>query len=876
MRNIGRILKRDTKRLLRVPKAWIIVIGVIFTPALYAWFNVVAFWDPYSQTGNIKIDVVNQDRGGSTELTGHVDAGAMVEQQLRENDQLGWTFTTKEEALENVRDGSVYAAIIIPPDFTEDLLSITTGHFTAPKLYYYVNEKTNAVAPKMTDAGATELDRRISAAFVEQVANAAAGKVQELAEDTDSALSESKTKTLNAFDQASTAVAEIRTDVSELNDKLDEARTNIAGTSDTLEDVKGTLQDVQVSLASAQDLVAEAQKEVLAFVTSISTAYTDGVTGVADAAASANAAVSKFTGTLTQVNTDIEAAITQAEQTISATTEAIGKIQDALAQTNLPDDIKTQLETALSALESKAAADQQILTDLKSLNTDATAALGSLNGTAKALSDAANNAQKAAAGMNDSLRTSVPALSSALATLSGQAGAFSATLDTQISSLSQAQSLIQSLDGQLLSTSNALLSLDLNLNGIADGLQTARTDISALGTAAAWVKLREVADIDPSAIAQFVASPVEVNENVIFPVATYGSGMAALFTNLSLWIGAFVLMVIFKLEVDEEGAPSTTTVRQAYLARFLFLAVIVALQALVVCVGDLIVGVQTVSALAFVITGILVGLAYLSIIYALSVSLGHIGRGLCVLLVIMQIPGASGLYPIEMMPGFFRSIYPFLPFTYGIDAMRETIAGFYQNAYWMNLGVLCIFVAFSFILGLSLRRYLADLNLIFNKQIGATGLLISENVEVVGSQYRIRDGLRALFAGQAYQGKLRHRAAAFKRKYQVLLGSAIVVGVVGLVVLGFIAWLLPGGRATLLIVWVIWCLLIMGFLVGLEYVKQRLQLASEVEEMPKEAILRHVAAKVASETGPAHSVNAAHEENPAHNVNADHEGNEAQ
>ena len=160
----------------------------------------------------------------------------------------------------------------------------------------------------------------------------------------------------------------------------------------------------------------------------------------------------------------------------------------------------------------------------------------------------------------------------------------------------------------------------------------------------------------------------------MFPVSSYGSAMAALFTNLSLWIGAFVMMVIFKVEVDTEGV-APIRVGEAYVGRFLLFASLGVLQAIVVCVGDLIIGVQTASAVAFVGTGILISLAYVSIIYALCVAFGHVGRGLCVLLVIMQIPGASGLYPIELMPQFFRNIYPFLPFTYGIDAMRETIAG---------------------------------------------------------------------------------------------------------------------------------------------------------------------------------------------------------
>src|SRR5699024_11443214 len=101
--------------------------------------------------------------------------------------------------------------------------------------------------------------------------------------------------------------------------------------------------------------------------------------------------------------------------------------------------------------------------------------------------------------------------------------------------------------------------------------------------------------------------------------------------------------------------------------------ILVGLQAIIVAAGTLIVGVQSVNALAFIGTAVLVGLACLSIIYALASTLGLVGKFIAVLLVIMQIPGTSGLYPIELLPGFFKAIYPFLPFSYGIDALRETI-----------------------------------------------------------------------------------------------------------------------------------------------------------------------------------------------------------
>lgn len=316
----------------------------------------------------------------------------------------------------------------------------------------------------------------------------------------------------------------------------------------------------------------------------------------------------------------------------------------------------------------------------------------------------------------------------------------------------------------------------------------------------------------------------------MFPVSSYGSAMAALFTNLSLWIGAFVMMVIFKVEVDTEGV-APIRVGEAYVGRFLLFASLGVLQAIVVCVGDLIIGVQTASAVAFVGTGILISLAYVSIIYALCVAFGHVGRGLCVLLVIMQIPGASGLYPIELMPQFFRNIYPFLPFTYGIDAMRETIAGFYGAHWWRFMGALAIFVVLAWIVGLVLRRRLAYLNRLFNREVIATDLLIGEDVQVVGRGYRLTDVIHALADRGEFRNRLDRRSRPFVERYPTLLRIALLAGLAGMVVLGLIAWLLHEQSATLLFLWMLWCLIVIAFLVVLEYVSHSFEAAAELAGM---------------------------------------------
>jgi len=168
MNTIIAIFRRDVGKLLSRPTACIIMIGLIIIPSLYAWFNIAANWDPYSNTKNIAIGVANNDTG--TVLSGaSLNVGDKVVQELRANDAMDWTFVSEQEALEGVRSGRFYAAVVIPRDFSQNMASITTGTITKPQLHYYLNEKTNAIANKMTNVGVDTVQNKVNQAFVETV-----------------------------------------------------------------------------------------------------------------------------------------------------------------------------------------------------------------------------------------------------------------------------------------------------------------------------------------------------------------------------------------------------------------------------------------------------------------------------------------------------------------------------------------------------------------------------------------------------------------------------------------------------------------------------------------------------------------------------------
>ena len=205
-----KVFREDLARLWRTRKVWVILIGLMVTPALYSWVNIAAFWDPYENTGNIKVAVVNEDLGASSDLTGDLDVGAELVKQLKDNDRLGWQFINRDEANHAVHTGDVFASITVPKTFSQDFVSLFQGTYSQPTLEYAVNEKLNAIAPKITDQGASTIDSTISAAFNEQVAKSVAAELRKSGHDLDFRIGDTANRASDSFIRAAQTVAQSR------------------------------------------------------------------------------------------------------------------------------------------------------------------------------------------------------------------------------------------------------------------------------------------------------------------------------------------------------------------------------------------------------------------------------------------------------------------------------------------------------------------------------------------------------------------------------------------------------------------------------------------------------------------------------------------
>lgn len=829
-------------RLLRNPVALVITIGVCVIPSLYAWYNIVANWDPYANTANIKIAVANEDEGTTNEYTGTMNAGEQVIEQLRKNDQLGWTFTDAKEAKEGVYRGDYYAGIIIPKDFSEKLTSMLTGEFTEPKLVYYVNEKKNAIAPKVTDTGASTIQEQINSTFVSTVSETLVKTLQDVGTIAKDKGADAESGILANTAEARKALDKVRSALSGMQDSVDATKDAVTSADTTLGKLNDQLPQLVQALDEGDTLLATTRTTSRDFSTSLSSALSGANRLMGKASSTASAAVGKVSTTVVMTQGYVDDSATALDGVVSD----IDDLKELINGTLLPDDAKNKLVSQLQDVQGG------INTLANSLHRQASAITDTatkVNNASTALDTAVQTGISTIDAAHDSVNsTALPKLSAGLDSFSDVSGDLTGVIASLEPVIAQTRGTLSQLNATLDQAKTAIAQTDGAVADVQGSLDDAATDIRALQSSQVMDELSELLGVNASDVSDFMSSPVTLNTQTVYPVSNYGSGVAPFYTNLALWVGGFVLIAIIKLEVDPEGVGEFNA-KEGYFGRWLLLVLLGFVQAVIVCVGDLVLGTQCHEPVLFVLAGVWTSFVYVNIIYALSITFKHIGKALGVILVIVQIPGSSGMYPIEMMPGFYQWLHPFLPFTYGINALRETIGGMYGMYYWANLAVLGVFLVLALVVGLVLRPFMLNLNLLFDRQLSTTGVMLCESNNLPNPRFSVRLAMRALLDGEGYRDAIVARATRFEQAYpaRVRAGFCMVLGLPMLLFL--LTWLLDlsnDGKIVMLVLWIVVVVLADTYLINLEYVRESLNTQMRVSALSddklREEIRRHTAA----------------------------------
>ena len=821
MKKVLQIFCRDLKRLMHSPAAALVMVGVCILPSLYAWFNIAANMDPYGNTQNVKVAIANCDTGSHTDSM-DLNAGATIVQNLKENHQLGWTFVDESKAKSGVRSGKYYAAIVIPKDFSESLLSILSGDLKQPQLDYYINEKKNAIAPKITATGASTIQQQINDTFSSVAADSIAKVVQESAGTLTGKLDSANSTLMKALSDTRKNLADYQKALEQFQNTVKSSGSLIDDTLETLDSVSSVATSGSAALAGTADLLTDSRDAMGSFSTEFEGSLSDGETLLNNVYTSTSLKLGIFETKVSQINTALGDSISSADSLNKKNAEILQKLSALHQQISNNSSLSGIIGDKINELQEQNAELQELIDSLSRSNSGIGNAINTASSTRNTLETLAAQNKQTLQNYRSSLNQSLlPQINQSLDSLAILSGNLSSTLTGVSPTISQLKTILTQLKSSLNESADALGQTGGTLTTIDNALENITADLKALQSSEVYQHLISLEGIDSDSISDFMSSPVSIKSTVLYDVENYGSGMAPFYTNLALWVGGLILVSILKQEVDKDEIISRFSPTTAYFGRWMLFVAAGLIQGFIVCVGDLLLlKVQCVHPVAFVCAGMLCSFVYVNLIYAMALTFKHIGKALAVVLVILQIPGSSGTYPIEMTPVFFQRLHPLLPFSYGIGAMRECIAGFYKNNYAKNLLILLLFLLLAFFIGLVLRPLLMNLNHLFDKRLAETDLMLGETATDELARPQLTLMMKTMMQDKEGRADFILRANRFEKRYPKLIRTGFILILVIPLIFLLLMFSLES-KIVYLTLWIISLIVLAVYLICVEYIHDK-------------------------------------------------------
>lgn len=688
MRNIWTVFKTDLRTLSKCFFACVVVVAIALLPSLYAWLNIYSNWDPYGNTGGISIAVASLDRG-YTDNGEYVNKGRDVLEDLKTATSINWVIVdTEQEATDGVYAGDYYAAVVIDEDFSRKMYRMFTDWTGQPAITYYENAKKNAVATKITDTAVETLKRSISENYLEVVISGIMEQSNLLAAD----LTETDPETA----------------------------------------VKGLLYQ-------AQDVLSGCRAMMDAFRAAGSTGVSEtDAQALSDAIASINSSLPDG-----DAIADSAARLQHALYTALANVErALDRFESAL-DTAQPPAARQQLRDAAAAMGKLSTQLSGLAGQLDGINvtgnpvlTAQAIQLRELAGHCTQLQNALNQLADggAAGGLLADCGALVEAIRNAAARIPVTDRDLRRQLDTVVSEVSNAMDGVKSLSADAkamraaLSDTTAALSVTMEqLRPAAERMVNALSDtidkLEGMTAGEYMDMLLEILGGDPAAYSRYFPEMVQTTVNKVYPIENYGSAMAPFYTTLAIWVGGVILSSLVKIHARTEGLIDPRPA-ELYFGRYLFFFLLSQIQAAVIVTGDLyLLKIQCLHPGLLYLTASLTAFTFSLLIYSLAIAFGDVGKAVVVVIMVMQIAGSSGTFPIELLPEIYQKIYRFFPFPYAIDAMRECICGLYGDYYMTQLAFLLLFAAAALLIGLLVRRPFMGLNHFMEEKLEETELL---------------------------------------------------------------------------------------------------------------------------------------------------------
>lgn len=692
MKQIIEIFKSDIKEIFRKVNTWIIIVGLIFLPSMYAWPNILSSWDPYSHTNNIKVAVISEDEGATVEGK-NVNLGESLITNLKGNKNLDWQFvSSKQQAEDGVKIGDYYASIVIPKSFSSDITSITRGELKKATIEYTVNEKINAISPKITNSGASALANTIGKNFVE-VAN---GVIFEK-------LHEAGVK----FEENLPAIEQVKEKINHLNDNFtnyENSLNELIGKVDrgynVLNTIQGTLPEIDRA-ATNSIMLANKTNVTIKNIENFNEIMLKNINTQLDK-------VIEISGEVVKVAELIQKKPTNPEETkakmkaLDSRFEAAEKRLDiakdifeylnSLSDQNLFQKQLTKINTMESDITKLRSLNKKIYSNIDNYDAISTKVKADFLTISKRVNyNSIDFKKKLNTEVAPLIKRVLTSADTKIRNVSSVISRAQAQIPTINAKISEAEVKIQTVQGKLLKLQGEMPEIKEKVQKLTGIVNKADGEIDTNA-------LFNLLKVDYKQQAEFFANPVQLKENQLYHIKNYGSAMTPFYTVLSIWVGALLMSSLLTTKVEDEE--NKYKPYQKYFGRGLLFMIISLLQTLIITLGDMyLLGTQANSPYRFVIYALLISLLFSAIIYTTVCLLGNVGKAVCIILLVLQIGSSGGTFPIQMTSRFFQILYPKVPFTYSIGLLREAVGGVYIPAVNRDMKILLTYLVITLVGG---------------------------------------------------------------------------------------------------------------------------------------------------------------------------------
>lgn len=721
MNNMLRLAADDVRRLFSNVVSIIITLGLVVLPSIFTWYNVLACWNVFDNTDKLTVAVANTDEGYSSNIMPiAVNLGDQVVSVLRASDKMNWAFVDEEEALDGARAGRYYAAVVIPEDFSKAMFTFFEKDSDPAKIIYYTNEKKNAIAPKLTDQSTNSMSYEVNQVFAEVLTETAAVAAQKMTQLMDDPY----------VQQDITVLIE---NVRDSADTLDSFAV-IAGSFQAILNSSHGLLDSAAQLAVSVDNHGQNLTNALVSTTDPITSVGEGLQASVDDLAKA---LSANTEAYDSLIASVEEFFDSAEVTQESAAEVLNKLSQNLYNNaryyddvasylstlayEVPDKLPTENAELLEKLQNQllATSDKiyEVSSTIEALAASLESAVPSADPSAdnpdvmldektitEKLEEVKNTVEQTQATFDDKVQTALASLGDKTSAMTTKLDTMMSTLNTTVGDLNNTLTIIDSgatiAEGKLADASAAMSDSAAKMREGADNLE------AALASGQNPL-LQSMLQSNITTLASFASSPVSIERTAVFPVDNFGSAMSPFYSSLALFIGALLILVALKPQpcAAQKKLLPTLTPSQSYLGHFAVFTLVSLMQSTLMALGNLFfLEVQCMHPFLYLLCYWVTGLVFTFIIYTLTVSFANLGKAIAVIMLIVQVTGCGGSFPLQILPGYVQAISPYLPATHAVDAMRAAMMGIYANDFWIALGQLCLFVLPMLLLGLILRR----------------------------------------------------------------------------------------------------------------------------------------------------------------------------